>query len=131
MFRILVVLFIVIPAVELWGLISVGKVIGGWNTVALVILTGMIGAWLAKQQGLQVIRLLQVQLSRGQMPTDVLIDGVLVLVGGVLLLTPGFVTDLVGFVLLIPYTRAILRHFLKKWLWSLISTGRIQFFFRR
>ncbi|MFY0542928.1 FxsA family protein [Brevibacillus sp. H7] len=131
MFRILVILFIVIPAVELWGLISIGKVIGGWNTVALVILSGLIGAWLAKQQGLQVLRLLQVQLSRGQMPTDALIDGALVLVGAVLLLTPGFITDLTGFLMLIPYTRMIIRHFLKKWLWSMISSGRIQIFFRR
>jgi UPF0716 protein FxsA len=131
MFRILVVLFIVVPAIELWGLISIGKIIGGWNTVALVILTGFIGAWLAKQQGMQVLRLLQVQLSRGQMPTDALIDGAMVLTGGVLLLTPGFFTDLAGFILLIPYTRMIIRHFIKRWLWSLISSGRIHIFFRR
>jgi UPF0716 protein FxsA len=131
MFRILVVLFIVVLAIELWGLISIGKIIGGWNTVALVILTGFIGAWLARQQGMQVLRLLQVQLSRGQMPTDALIDGALVLVGGVLLLTPGFFTDLAGFILLLPYTRMIIRHFIKKWLWSLISSGRIHIFFRR
>jgi UPF0716 protein FxsA len=131
LFRILLVLFIVVPAIELWGLISVGKVIGGWSTVVLVILTSFIGAWLSKQQGMQVLRLLQLQLSRGQMPTDVLIDGALVLAGGILLLTPGFFTDLVGLVLLIPYTRMIVRHLVKKWLWSMISSGRIQFFFRR
>jgi UPF0716 protein FxsA len=131
LFRILLVLFIVVPAIELWGLISVGKVIGGWSTVILVILTSFIGAWLSKQQGMQVLRLLQLQLSRGQMPTDVLVDGALVLAGGILLLTPGFFTDLVGLVLLIPYTRMIVRHFVKKWLWSMISSGRIQFFFRR
>lgn len=131
LFRLLVILFIVIPAIELWGLISVGKVIGGWTTVVLVILTGVVGAWLAKQQGLQVLQLVQVQLSRGQMPTDALIDGVLVLVGAILLLTPGFVTDSVGFFLLVPYTRMILRHFLKKWLWTMIATGKINIFFRR
>lgn len=131
MFRILVVLFIVIPAIELWGLITVGRVIGGWATVALVILTGVIGAWLAKQQGLQVIRLVQIQLSRGQMPTDALIDGIMVLIGGVLLLTPGFVTDLIGFLLLIPYTRMIFRHLVKSWLWSLIKSGKIHLIFRR
>jgi UPF0716 protein FxsA len=131
LFRILVVMFIVVPAVELWGLIAVGKVIGGWNTVALVILTGLVGAWLAKQQGMQVLRLLQLQLSRGQMPTEALIDGALILVGGVLLLTPGFFTDLFGLVFLIPYTRMIVRHLLKRWLWSLISTGRVHIFFRR
>lgn len=131
MFRILIVLFIVIPAIELWGLIAVGKVIGPWWTVALVILTGVVGAWLAKQQGLQVFRLVQLQLSRGQMPTETLIDGVLVLIGGILLMTPGFFSDAIGLILLIPYTRMIIRHLLKLWLWRLVSSGRIQLFFRR
>ncbi|MDF2684149.1 MAG: exclusion suppressor FxsA [Brevibacillus sp.] len=131
MFRILVVLFIVVPAIELWGLISIGNVIGGWNTVALVVLTGVVGAWLAKQQGIQVIRTVQFQLSRGQMPTESLIDGALVLVGGILLLSPGFFSDVIGILLLIPYTRLIVRHLLKKWLWSMISSGKIQLLFRR
>jgi UPF0716 protein FxsA len=131
MFRILVVLFIVVPAIELWGLISIGNVIGGWNTVALVVLTGVVGAWLAKQQGIQVIRTVQFQLSRGQMPTESLIDGALVLVGGILLLSPGFFSDVIGILLLIPYTRLIVRYLLKKWLWSMISSGKIQLLFRR
>jgi UPF0716 protein FxsA len=131
MFRLLVLLFIVVPAIELWGLISVGKLIGGWTTVGLVILTGVLGAWLAKQQGLQVLRLVQLQLSRGQLPTDALLDGVLVLVGGILLLTPGFFTDIAGLVLLIPYTRMFVRFFLKKWIVSLIASGRITMIFRR
>lgn len=131
LFRILIVLFIVVPAIELWGLIAVGKVIGGWSTVALVILTGIVGAWLAKQQGLQVFRLVQLQLSRGQMPTETLMDGVLVLIGGIMLLAPGFFSDVFGLILLIPYTRMIIRHLLKLWLWRLISSGRIQLFFRR
>lgn len=131
MFRILLVLFIVVPAIELWGIITVGKLIGGWPTVGLVILTGFLGAWLAKRQGLQVFRLVQLQLSRGQMPTESLIDGALVLVGGVLLLAPGFFTDTIGFLLLIPYTRMIVRHLLKLWLWKLIATGRIHLIFRR
>lgn len=126
LFRILVVLFVVVPAIELWGLIAVGKVIGGWNTVALVILTGLVGAWLAKRQGMQVL-----QLSRGQMPTEALIDGALILAGGVLLLAPGFFTDLFGLLFLIPYTRLIVRHLLKRWLWSLISSGRVHILFRR
>ncbi len=131
MFRLLVVLFIAVPILEIWGLISVGKVIGGWTTVALVILTSLVGAWLAKQQGLQVIRLVQLQLSRGQMPTDALIDGALVLVGGLLLVVPGFFTDLLGLLLLIPYTRMLIRHLLKLWLVSLITSGRIKLLFRR
>ncbi|MGK5509400.1 FxsA family protein [Brevibacillus formosus] len=131
MFRFVAILFVVAFGLELWGLITIGSWIGGWNTVVLVILTGILGAWLAKQQGMQVFRMVQHQLSRGQMPTDSLIDGVLILIGGILLLLPGFVTDVIGLVFLIPYTRMIIRHLLKRWLWNLISSGRVQLFFRR
>lgn len=129
--RVLIVLFIAVPAIELWGLISIGNVIGGWSTVALVILTGIVGAWLAKQQGIQVVRNVQFQLSRGQMPTESLIDGALVLAGGIMLLFPGFFSDVIGILLLLPYTRLIVRHLIKKWLWSMISSGKIQLLFRR
>lgn len=131
MFRILLVLFIVVPAIELWGIITVGKVIGGWLTVLLIILTGMIGAWLAKKQGMQVMRTLQYQLSRGEMPTLTILEGALVLVGSVLLLTPGFLSDVLGLLMLLPYTRMTFAHLLKKWLWHLISTGKVNLFFRR
>ncbi|MGD8188429.1 FxsA family protein [Brevibacillus ginsengisoli] len=131
MFRILLVLFIIVPAIELWGLISVGKVIGPWWTVLLVIFTSVLGAWLAKKEGLQVLRNFQMQTSRGQMPTDSIIDGILVMIGAILLITPGFVTDVFGIFFLIPYTRMIIRYFFKKWLWNMMSTGKIQFFFRR
>jgi UPF0716 protein FxsA len=131
MFRILIVLFILVPIIELWGLIAVGKVIGGWQTVGLAILISIFGAWLAKQQGLQVLRLVQLQLSRGQMPTDALLDGLLVLFGGLLLLVPGFFTDLLGLLLLIPYTRMFVHFFLKKWIQFLIVSGKIRFLFRR
>ncbi|MED4572421.1 FxsA family protein [Brevibacillus agri] len=131
MLRFLIILFVVGFGLELWGLITIGSLIGGWNTVLLVILTGLLGAWLAKQQGVQVFRTLQFQLARGQMPTEMIIDGALILIGGILLLLPGFVSDVIGLIFLIPYTRMILRHLLKQWLWYLISSGRIQFFFRR
>jgi UPF0716 protein FxsA len=131
MFRFFAILFVVAFGLELWGLITIGSWIGGWNTVVLVILTGILGAWLARQQGMQVFRMVQHQLSRGQMPTDSLIDGVLILIGGILLLLPGFVTDVIGLVFLIPYTRMIIRYLLKRWLWNLISSGRVQLFFRR
>ncbi|MFF0828252.1 FxsA family protein [Brevibacillus sp. NPDC003359] len=131
MFRFFAILFVVAFGLELWGLITIGSWIGGWNTVVLVILTGILGAWLARQQGMRVFRMVQHQLARGQMPTDSLIDGVLILIGGILLLLPGFVTDVIGLVFLIPYTRMIIRHLLKRWLWNLISSGRVQLFFRR
>ncbi|MBO8163700.1 MAG: membrane protein FxsA [Brevibacillus sp.] len=131
MFRILFLLFVIVPVIELWGLIAVGRVIGAAWTVLLVLATGVAGAWLAKQQGLQVLRLTQLQLSRGQMPTDALLDGFMILIGGLLLLTPGFFTDTVGFLLLVPYTRMMVRHVLKQWLWHLIRTGKVRILFRR
>lgn len=131
MFRLLLLLFIIVPALELWGLITVGRWIGGWETVALVILTGALGAWLARQQGLQTLRLIQLQLSRGELPGDALLDGLLIIVGGVLLMTPGFFTDLFGLVFLVPYSRMIVRHLVKQWLRSQIASGRVVFWFRR
>jgi len=131
LFKVLLLLFIIVPAIEMWGLITVGRWIGALPTIGLVILTGVLGAWLAKQQGLQVARLVQLQLARGEMPTDALLDGILVLSGAILLLTPGFVTDTVGFLLLFPYTRAVIRHGLKQWIRSLIASGKITLLFRR
>lgn len=131
MFRILVVLFIVVPVIELWGLITVGKVIGAPLTILLVLATGVVGAWLAKQQGLQVLRMIQLDLARGEMPTDSLLDGFLILFGGLLLFTPGFFSDCLGLLLLIPYTRMVVRHLLKEWLWNMLRTGKIRFFFFR
>lgn len=130
-FRVLLLLFIIVPAIEMWGLISVGRWIGPLPTIGLVIFTGVLGAWLAKQQGLQVARLVQLQLARGEMPTDALLDGALVLSGAILLLTPGFVTDSIGFLLLFPYTRMVIRHGLKQWIRSLIASGKITLLFRR
>ncbi|WP_139491705.1 FxsA family protein [Brevibacillus dissolubilis] len=131
MFRILMMIFIIVPIIEMWGLISMGKWIGVPSTILFVVLTGVIGAWLAKQQGIQILRLVQFQLSKAQMPTDALLDGVFVLTGGVLLLTPGFFSDLFGFIFLIPFTRAILRELAKRWLQQQIRSGRIITMFRR
>lgn len=124
MFRILVLLMIAIPVLELWGLISVGKWIGAWYTIALVILTGVVGAWLAKKEGLQTIKLVRLQLSKGEVPGQAVMDGICILVGGATLLTPGFFTDAVGFFLLIPYTRNIVKAWMRRWFEKWIQAGR-------
>lgn len=131
MIRMLVVLFIVISVVELWALIYVGKVIGAGPTFGLILLTGVAGAYFAKRQGLQVLHLIQVQISRRQMPTDALMDGLFILLGGFLLMMPGFLSDVAGILLLIPLTRAIVRTLIKGWLWKQIAAGNIRFLFRR
>ncbi|MBL7068961.1 MAG: membrane protein FxsA [Candidatus Omnitrophica bacterium] len=108
----LILSFITVPLVELAILIKVGQHIGVFNTVSIVITTGIIGALLAKSEGLKTISGIQRDLNMGIIPSERLIDGLFIFAGGLLLLTPGLITDLAGFVFLIPYTR----YHAKKWL---------------
>ena len=101
--------FIVGPIVELYVIIQVAQVIGGWETVALLIVESILGVWLMKRQGRGVLARIQSSLDAGRMPTKELVDGGLILFAGALMLTPGFVTDILGFVLLVPPTRALVR----------------------
>ncbi len=103
------VLLVVGPIVELWFIIQVADVIGGWQTIALLLVEGIIGSWLIKREGRTVIRRVDERLKSHALPTKELADGLLILVAGVLMLTPGFLTDIVGFALLFPPTRAIAR----------------------
>ena len=109
MFLRLLLLFTVVPLVELFLLVKLGTVVGVGPTIALVNFTGVLGAWLARQQGLGVLRRLRVELAAGRMPAGALIDGLLILVAGAVLLTPGLLTDALGFVLLVPPSRAVVR----------------------
>lgn len=110
-----VVLFLVVgPIVELWFIIQVASVIGGWQTLALLLVEGMVGGWLIKRQGRAVVDRIDERLRNNQLPTKDLADGLLILVAGVLMLTPGFLTDIVGFALLFPPTRALARAALLK-----------------
>jgi len=110
----LITLFILVPIIELAVLIEVGQYIGTFYTIMLVIVTGVVGAFLAKMEGLRVWHQLQRDLRELKMPTDRMIDGVLILIGGAFLLTPGLITDVLGFLLIIPFTRFPLREYLKK-----------------
>jgi UPF0716 protein FxsA len=107
--RLIFVLLIVIPVVEIWGLIIAGRLIGAWDTIGLLLLSGLIGAYLAIREGKRVWALARIQLSQRQIPTQSILDGICILVGGLLLLIPGFLTDIVGILLIIPPTRAIFR----------------------
>ncbi|ATC95988.1 FxsA family protein [Pseudoalteromonas tunicata] len=106
MFKALFVLFIIVPIIEIALLIQVSDVIGGWSTIALVILTAFIGAKLVKQQGISALQNAQLQMAQGQMPTNELLAGVCIIIAGVLLLTPGIMTDIFGLLLLVPAVRA-------------------------
>lgn len=105
----LAALFICIPLIELYLLFLVGGRIGPALTIALVVVTGFIGASLARQQGFKVWRKIQSELNTGQMPAAELIDGLLVLIGGIVLLTPGLLTDVCGFALMVPAVRAAVK----------------------
>jgi UPF0716 protein FxsA len=109
----LLLLLIVMPLVELWLLLRVGARIGAGNTFLLVIITGIIGASLARQQGLRAWRDAQQQSAQGKIPGAALADGVMILIAGVLLMTPGIITDGFGFLLLLPPFRAVVRRVLK------------------
>lgn len=106
---VVLLLLVVGPVVELWFIIQVADVIGGWQTVGLLLAEGIIGSWLIKREGRTVIRRVDQRLRSHDLPTKELADGLLILVAGALMLTPGFLTDIVGFALLFPPTRAIAR----------------------
>lgn len=100
---------LVVPIVEIFVIIQVGQVIGGWPTVALLIAESALGAWLVKREGRRAWNALQTSLQTGKLPGRELTDGALVLIGGTLLLTPGFVTDIFGFFFVLPFTRPLAR----------------------
>lgn len=123
----LLLLFIVVPLIELALLVRLGTLIGFWPTIAIVVATGAIGAALARRQGLKVWTGIRDELRQGRMPMRGLVDGLLVLVGGVLLLTPGVLTDLTGIALLLPWTRAFARRLLRRKLERMRDSGQIHF----
>ena len=105
---------LVVPTAELAIIIWVGQQIGGWPTLALLLVESALGAWLVKREGARTWRALASALNSGRMPSRQLSDAALVLVGGTLLLTPGFLTDLVGFFFILPITRPLARGVLEK-----------------
>ena len=104
-FQILLLAFIAVPIIEIYVLIQVGSVIGALPTVALVVFTAVLGAWLIRAQGFATVNRMRTSLDRGELPAVEMLEAVCLLVAGALLLTPGFVTDSIGFVLLIPALR--------------------------
>ncbi|GHY12888.1 fxsA protein [Vibrio cholerae] len=121
MFPILLFLFIAVPVIEIALFIQVGGVLGVWPTIALVLLTAIVGASLVRSQGLQTLLTVQQRLAQGQLPAQQILEGVMLAVAGVLLLTPGFFTDILGMLVLLPAPRA----YLAKQLMSRVVVGNI------
>ncbi|WJG09250.1 FxsA family protein [Aliiglaciecola sp. LCG003] len=105
MFGKLFILFAILPIAEIALLVNVGEQIGGWNTVAIVILTAFIGAYLVRQQGISTLLQAQQKMQSGVMPGQEMAEGLLLVVAGILLVTPGFITDFLGFMFCLPITR--------------------------
>lgn len=103
----LLLLFIIVPAVELILLIQIGQWVGILPTLSLIVFTGALGAFLARRQGMQVLTRLRTETQAGRLPTEALFDGAMILIAGGLLMTPGILTDIIGFLCLIPAIRRI------------------------
>lgn len=114
MLPLLVLLFVAVPVVELYVIVQVGQAIGVLDTLAVMILVSLVGAWLARHEGFLVLRRIQDSVAAGRIPADEMIDGALILAGGLLLLTPGFVSDGVGILLLFPASRALVRAYVRR-----------------
>lgn len=110
----LLLLFIAVPAVELVLLIEIGQRLGALATIGLVMGTGIVGASLARQQGINTFARLRKDLDDGRLPAEPIVDGVLILVAAAVLITPGVLTDLFGFLLLIPACRRLVKRSLKR-----------------
>jgi len=106
--------FLAVPVLEIFVIIQVGQVIGAWPTVGLLLFESALGAWLVKREGRRAWAALQTSMKTALMPARELGDAALILIGGTLLLTPGFVTDVVGFFFILPFTRPIARRLLSR-----------------
>jgi UPF0716 protein FxsA len=110
----LLLLFVGLPLLELYFLIQIGSVIGAVPTIALSIFTAVLGSWLVRRQGFGVLMRVRESLARDEVPALELLDGVLILAAGLVLLLPGFLTDILGFLILIPPLRRwVVRRYVK------------------
>ena len=121
----LLLLFIVVPAVELALLIEIGRRIGTLETIGLIVVTGLVGAAMARSQGLRVLSRVRQEMSTGEMPAGSLLDGVLILLASALLITPGVLTDAVGFLCLMPGFRGLVKRELARRIRRAVEEGRL------
>jgi UPF0716 protein FxsA len=117
-------LFTVVPIVELYILIKIGNVFGALNTVLLLIATALLGAFLVRFEGIRTFSRMTSNLSQGVVPAEELVDGLLIFVAGVLLITPGIFTDVLALFLLIPFSRALIKRWLRRRFDRMVSSGK-------
>jgi UPF0716 protein FxsA len=119
-------IFTVVPLVELYLLIAIGRTFGAGPTIGLVLLTGAIGAWFVRHEGAKVIRRWQEAMARQELPKEGVIDGFLIFVGGLMLIAPGILTDVAGLTMVVPPTRRVIAGIVRAWLERQIATGGVQ-----
>ena len=119
----LFIAFITVPLLELWLLLQVGTMVGAGPTFGLVILTGTVGAWLARREGYRTMLGIQREMAKGALPAGELVDGMIIIMGGALLLTPGILTDVLGFSMIAPVTRQVMRRSLVSWMKRKVESG--------
>ncbi|AYA66220.1 MULTISPECIES: FxsA family protein [unclassified Alteromonas] len=112
--RLLFLLFAIMPIIEIALLVKVGGIIGGWNTIGIVLLTAFIGAYFVKREGIHTLQIAQEKMQRGEMPGKEMVEGLMLAVAGVLMVTPGFITDIFGILLVLPGTRHLIAGFVSK-----------------
>ena len=132
MFLRLFLLFTIVPVVELYILVKLGTIFGVGLTLLVVIGTGILGAALSKREGLKVWFHIQEEMQNGRFPANELLDGFLIFVAGVLLLTPGLLTDIMGFLMIVPWTRSIFKKWIKEKVREMMDAGHtdITYFIR-
>ena len=121
----LFLLFVLVPLVEMYLLIRVGAAIGAGATIALVLLTATVGASLARLEGWRTLMSIQTTLAEGMVPAEELIDGLLIFAAGLVLITPGFLTDALGFFLLVPASRRLVKRWLRRRFDDMVGRGQV------
>lgn len=123
----LLLIFLIVPALEITVFIWVGGMIGPWWIFVLIILTGFVGVAIARQQGIETWNRLQNSMRNQMPPGDHMIDGICIVAGGILLFTPGFVTDIIGLFLVLPVTRIPFRGLVRLYILNRIAKGKITY----
>jgi len=121
----IILLLTLVPVLELYILIRLAEAWGLTEAVLLVIVTGVVGGWLARREGVRAFKRVQDEANQGHLPADALLDSVLIFIAGAFLVTPGVLTDVAGLCLLLPPTRALVRVRIKRWLKRKIEQGKI------
>lgn len=127
----LILLFTLVPIIELFILFKLAEITSAWMTIGIVLFTGIAGAYLAKSQGKIVLSKIKNELNQGKLPGNQLLNGLCILIGGALLLTPGIITDVTGFLLVIPITRELYKEYIKRKFKDMIARGNVNIYFRK